>query len=116
MQTTYDIENGFVKIPVEEFEKIQERLEDQLDEIALRHSLEDVEEFYPAQLVEKIINGENGVRVFRLYRGITQNALAEIVGISQAMIVKIENGQSDSSVETIKKIASALDVDVDMII
>lgn len=46
----------------------------------------------------------------------TQEELAKKSGVSVHMIRKIENGESEGSISTIKAIAMALDLDIDMLI
>lgn len=111
----YEIENGYVKLPEATFNAMREELEDLRDHVALERALENIEEFFPGDLIASILNGDNAVRAFRKFRGMTQTQLAEAAGISQAMIVKIENG-ADGSVSTIKNIAAALDVDIDHLV
>lgn len=73
-------------------------------------------EYLPSEVVNAVLDGENKIKVFREYRGMTQEALAEKVNKSVAMIRKLENGSSDGSVSTIKAISDALKVDVEMLI
>ena len=76
------------------------------------------EESFPADLVYRItIDGENPLKVWREYRGLTQQQLAAAVGnISRAYISEIESGKKPGSLKIIKAIASTLKVDVDMIV
>lgn len=52
------------------------------------------------------------IQCLRKDRKLTQEALAELVGIDQKNISKIENGNNYPSPETITAIAGALDVDI----
>jgi transcriptional regulator with XRE-family HTH domain len=45
----------------------------------------------------------------RRYRGTSQKALAELVGTSQPAIARIESGQENITLDTLKRIAHALD-------
>lgn len=71
------------------------------------------EETWPMELVEARARGENPVRVFRKYRGMTMTELTEAAGISQPHLSEIENGKKTGSVEVLKRIALALRVDLD---
>lgn len=51
------------------------------------------------------------VAVHRKHRGITQDALAEAIGMSVDMISRIEAGATGASFATIDKLATALRVD-----
>ncbi|WIY70068.1 helix-turn-helix transcriptional regulator [Aquidulcibacter paucihalophilus] len=71
------------------------------------------EEFVPVALVDAMLAGENPVRAWRRYRGLTIARLAEIAGLSAAYISQIETGTRAGTVETLGRIAAALTVDLD---
>lgn len=71
------------------------------------------EELIPAEFVKRIVAGERPLRVWRDYRGLTQAALAGASGVNRVQISNIEAGAKSGSVETLKKLARALDVAVD---
>jgi DNA-binding XRE family transcriptional regulator len=71
------------------------------------------EETWPMELVTARANGENPIRVFRKYRGLTVTELAEAAGISQPHLSDIENGKKTGSVDVLKRLAVALRVDLD---
>lgn len=73
------------------------------------------DEIIPFELVERRINGENAVKIWREYRGITQEKLAKISGVSRTMIAAIESGYKKGSITTIKKLANALLVDLEQL-
>ena len=52
------------------------------------------------------------VKEFRKQRKITQEKLAEIVGVDNGYISKLEVGQNFPSISTLEKIAQALDVEL----
>ncbi len=68
------------------------------------------QECVPIGVVDRLIAGDNPVRVWREHRGHSLRHLAEI-GIGYPS--QIENGDRKGTVETLKKIAGALDVDLD---
>lgn len=55
--------------------------------------------------------GEN-IRKLRRKKGLTQKRLGEICGIAEPNIRKYENGKQNPKLETVEKIASALEVPV----
>ncbi|WP_317394695.1 helix-turn-helix transcriptional regulator [Faecalicoccus pleomorphus] len=55
---------------------------------------------------------EDKIRRVRLRKGITQNQIAEKIGISQPTYAQWENGKRKPKLETLKKIADALEVPV----
>ena len=67
----------------------------------------------PLELTERRIAGENAVRIWRDYRGLTQEALAKTSNVSRAMIAAIEAGHKTGSIATLKKLATALKVDLE---
>jgi ribosome-binding protein aMBF1 (putative translation factor) len=50
------------------------------------------EELIPSGIVDRILDGENKVRVRREYRGLSNRQLAEKVGISASYMSDIQNG------------------------
>lgn len=82
---------------------------------AARGRSTDEDESYPADLVKRIIDGESPVRVFREYRDLSQSALAEASGVNRVQIADIEAGRKTGSVTTLRKLAAALGVDLDVI-
>ena len=71
------------------------------------------EEAVPAAFANRIIDGESPLRVYREFRGLTQVALAEASGVNRVQIADIEAGRKSGSVETVRKLAAALNVAVD---
>jgi len=91
--------------------------EDMLDILAFDSAKKSTQEFFPKSLVDSLIAGENNLRVYREYRGLTQAALAHESGVSREMIAMIESdqntGKKGGSLTTIKKLAGALRVDIE---
>jgi hypothetical protein len=48
------------------------------------------EEFFPVDLMKQIMGGQSPMKVYRIYRGLTQQALAEGMGISRSYLAEIE--------------------------
>jgi DNA-binding XRE family transcriptional regulator len=71
------------------------------------------EETWPMEIVVAKANGENPIRVYRKYRGMTVSELAAAAGISQPYLSDIESGKKTGSVDVLKRIAIALRVDLD---
>ena len=67
----------------------------------------------PAVFADRILDGENPVRVWRDFRGLTIKALAASAGISAAYLSQIEGGSRVGTVVTMKAIAEALGVTID---
>jgi DNA-binding XRE family transcriptional regulator len=109
----YAIENGFVKVPQKDFESLIDKLEDAQDRLALDKALRQNEERFPGTLVQRMVEGESPLRVFRQYRGLTQQALADAAKVSKTTISELETGRKDGSIKTIARIAEVLNVDID---
>ncbi|MGO9674238.1 MAG: helix-turn-helix domain-containing protein [Methylocella sp.] len=71
------------------------------------------EELVPAEIADRILNGENRIRVWREHRGLTSSALASKAGIAQGFLSQIETGRREGTVETLRKIADALSLMID---
>ncbi|MBX5202242.1 helix-turn-helix transcriptional regulator [Rhizobium sp. NZLR1] len=103
-------------IPEAEYQRLIEALEDRADAEAVRvfnqRLADGEEELMPAEFANRIINGESQIRVWREFRSMTARELAEKAGISAGFLSQIEKGGRDGSFETIKKIATALEISV----
>lgn len=110
----------FAVFPLDVWEKLQERIEE-LQDIAdckeIEARIERGEgEYFPCEVVDAMLDGENTIKLFREYRGLTQAELAGKSDISLSMIKKLECGESEGSIKTIKSIAKALNIDVELLI
>lgn len=105
----YELYNSMVE-EIEDAEDIQEAL-------LIQRKIDSGEmPVYSEEFVDRMLNGENLVKLHREHKGLTQAELAKKIGKSVAMIRKIESGQTEASVSTLKAIAVALDTDVDSLI
>jgi DNA-binding XRE family transcriptional regulator len=101
-------------IPYEEYLELLEKAETLEDTIALERAIAAPdEEAVPQHVVESLLAGENPLKVWRTYRGLTQMQLAEKTGLSQSQIAMIESGEREGTVKVLKRIAKALKVDID---
>ncbi|HYJ78048.1 MAG TPA: helix-turn-helix transcriptional regulator [Longimicrobiaceae bacterium] len=84
-----------------------------MDMAQLLARLQQNEEFARAWVLEepKITLAAN-VAILRSERGLTQQQLAELAGIHQPRIAEIERGDGNPRLKTLARIASALRVDV----
>lgn len=102
-----------LSVPAKTVTQMLEAYEDMLDIIAFDHATKRDEEYFPKELVDRLIAGDNALRVYREYRNLTQQALADVSGVSRDMIAMIETGKKNGSLATAKKLARALDVDIE---
>jgi len=87
--------------------------EDILDVLAYDEAKSANEENFPVELVERLIEGESPLRVYREFRGFTQVQVAQKVSLTQATIAELEKGKQKGSIDTWKALATALNVDID---
>jgi DNA-binding XRE family transcriptional regulator/PHD/YefM family antitoxin component YafN of YafNO toxin-antitoxin module len=71
------------------------------------------EDRIPAEFVDRLIDGENPVRVWREVRGLSAKELAAAAGISAAYISEIETGKKEGSISVLKAISKILRIDLD---
>jgi DNA-binding XRE family transcriptional regulator len=71
------------------------------------------EELIPTEVVDRLLDGSNPVRVWREFRGLSAAELAKSCGVTAAAISQIESGKRKSSVILLKKIARILKVNLD---
>jgi len=91
-----------------------EMLQDSHDYDRIKAALESgEEETIPAELVYSLLDGENPVRVWRGYRQMTQQQLAEAAGISIPYLSQIETGKRKASTDVLSAIARTLQVTLD---
>ncbi|CAD6872285.1 helix-turn-helix domain-containing protein [Methylomonas fluvii] len=116
MSVQFIEQNGqkqYAVVPVADYEKLLEKAE-MLDDIAtFDQALASEDELVPAEIVNRLLNGENKIKVWREHRGLTQAGLAESCNMAQASIAQIECGKRTGTVAVLKKIAEALGVDLD---
>jgi len=101
-----------------EFDAMIDELDDLRETGEIKHTLAAIRvgeiEMIPAEIVNRIVfDGENPIRVYRDWRGMTTKQLGEAVGISHAYISQIETGKRQGTVDVMQKIARALRVNLD---
>jgi DNA-binding XRE family transcriptional regulator len=69
----------------------------------------------PGVVVDRLIAGENPVRVWREHRGMTQIALAQKAGRSRGFLSQLESGQREMSITTLKALAQVLNTDMEFL-
>lgn len=74
------------------------------------------EELIPSDVVYAILDGENPIKVWREYRGLTQQQLADKAGISKPYLSQIETGKRKGTMDILSAIAKALDVSLDDVV
>lgn len=108
---------AFAVMPYDEYQALRELAEDADDLAALvrfakRYSKGDVETV-PSEILDRLLAGESPLRVWREHRGLTAAQLAARVKITPAHVSKLESGNGNPSLAVLRKLAKALDVDID---
>lgn len=117
--TKFKTPNGeeMVVMPAADYARLIEAVEDAEDvaayDDAKRKLASGEEEMVPAEFVNRIIDGENPIRVWREYRGMSVKELAEKTGLTPSYLSQVETGKRAGTVDTLKKIADALRVKID---
>lgn len=120
-----DTPRGEVAIlPRAEYERLK-NIESEADEDAgtvriVRQARKEIAQgalLLPLEVVDRLADGENAVRVLREYRKITQQKLAtsEGVGITQHYLSDLETGKRKGPLELHRKLAQALGVPLDLL-
>jgi DNA-binding XRE family transcriptional regulator len=107
-------------LPYEEYLQLIEQaelLEDIRDFDTISAAVErGEEELIPSEVVYAILDGENPIKVWREYRGLTQQQLAGKVKISKPYLSQIETGKRTGTTEILSAIAKALDVSLEEVV
>ena len=112
--------NDTITIPRAEYDHLLAIAEDMADIVAYDRAkaalAAGTDELVPAAFADRLLNGEQPLRVWRDLRGLTQAALGERAGVNRVQIADIEAGRKSGSVGTIKKLADVLGLSVDDLI
>jgi DNA-binding XRE family transcriptional regulator len=108
-----------VTIGRSDFESLVRTAEDAEDLAALAaHDAEEAQigratarkDYLTADEAEKLLNGENPIRVWREKRGLSQRALAGAAGMQPGYLAEIETERKPGSVDALRRIATVLGV------
>ena len=106
-------------IPYDEYIRLKEEaemLQDVAEYDAAMDALEQGEELISSEVAFAILDGENPIRVWRNFRGFTQQELADRAGISKPYLSQIETGKRTGTADVLVAIAVALGVTIDDVI
>ena len=109
--------NEMVTIPREEYDRLRAAAEDLTDLQTYDRTkaalAEGEDELIPADYVNRLLNGENALRVYRDMRGMTQAALADKASVNRVTVAEIETGRKQGSLTTLRALSNALGVSLD---
>ena len=106
-------------LPVGDYEQLLNISEDKSDILAALDSEKrraNGEEYFPAEMVDRLLAGENALKVWRQYRMLTLRQLGLIVGAASSYLSEIENGKRQGRPALWRKLAEALGVDMEDIV
>ena len=102
----------FVVVPLKDFEQLRHDAE-MLDDVrAYDAAKARKEEAFPSGLADRLVGGENPIRVFREHRGLSQERLAKAAKIARPYLAELESGRKQGSVAVLKRIALALGLEL----
>ena len=109
---------AFAVIPWRDYERLSSGDAEAFmsDEDLYDRAKEEGGESFPADVVDRLLAGENPIRAYRSHRGMTQGELAAAAGVHPVYISQIETGKRAGSAKTLAAIAGALGVAVDDLI
>lgn len=109
--------NEMVTIPKNEYLRLKALEEDLADLQSVAEILQRLnvgeEELIPAAVVHRLLDGQAPLLVWREYRSLSQAELARRSGVNRVQIIDIEAGRKTGSVETLRKLASTLQIEID---
>lgn len=94
-----------------EHDALVRRAEDAIDRAALDRAGDGV--YLPAASVDRLLAGESPIRVFRELRGLTLDELAARSGTTRDHLAALESRRRQPSVRGLRRLADALEVDLD---
>ena len=103
-------------IPYETYQRLvdnAEMLQDIRDYDKAKKAIENGKELIPSEVTYAILDGENPIKVWREYRGLTQHQLADAAGVSKTCLSQIESGERTRHTDVLDAIAKALDLSLD---
>lgn len=108
----------YAVLPYNEYLKLLELVEDVRDTAdaieANRQLVSGEDEAIPSNVAARLIAGEDHpLKVWREYRGLTQEALGHSASVGKSYISQIEAGSKTGSAKVLKALAEALRVDMD---
>jgi DNA-binding XRE family transcriptional regulator len=98
-------------IPYKEYQQFieaMEMIEDLQAFDAAKQRIAAGEELIPSQITYAILDGANPIRVWRTYRGLTQQQLADKAGISKPYLSQLESGKRTGTTDVLNALAQAL--------
>jgi antitoxin component HigA of HigAB toxin-antitoxin module len=104
-------------VPAAIWEQVKGMVEDAEDAAAYAEAVaRDDGVRIPLAVVKAELAGAHPVKAWREHRGLTLQALADAAGVSKPYVSQIEGGKRAGTAATLKKLAGALGVPVDVLV
>jgi DNA-binding XRE family transcriptional regulator len=108
----------YAVVPIETYRRLVELAEDMEDIRAYDRAMAEIDrgedEVVPGAVAARLLRGDvHPLRIWREYRGLTQEALAEAAGVGKSYISQIEAGKKTGAVRVLRTLAETLAVDIE---
>ncbi|MCM0081280.1 helix-turn-helix domain-containing protein [Geomonas sp. Red32] len=107
----------YAVIPFEDYQHYLELLDDEADAKAIAAFSQEYAAgkafVVPDEIMRRELAGESPIKLWREYRGMTQQELADRTGISKPYVSQIENGKRQGTIEKLSAISRSLGVPLD---
>jgi XRE family transcriptional regulator, regulator of sulfur utilization len=110
---TYDLAHGGRPVVGSKFADYEREVE-QRASVDERELLDVFDQHYVEER-DRVFGVQHALAVARERKGLTQKQLAELSGVQQSEISKIERGQINPTIETVARIAAPLDAHVALV-
>jgi len=101
---------AFAVLPIAEYQRL---LIDEGNRVSARIASGE-EETLPAEFVAALVDGKtHPLRLWRRHRGLTLAALAKACGVTRSALSQLESRRTQASAALLKRLAEALDCDMD---
>ena len=111
----YEGKPAFVVVPFNEYQELMALKRHMSDEELYLQAISREEEYFPEEIVQRVLQGHSPIRVYREYRNMSQEELAKKIGKTKQYISMLEKGERVGTIRTLKQIAEALNIEVDML-
>jgi len=117
VETQFIEQNGepdFVVLPIAEWHRLTEHLQDLEDALDIATVMNDRNRrTIPAAVVDRLLDDEHPLEGWREHRGLSRAELAARAGLTPGHIGHLETGRRHGTPDTLRRLATALDVTVD---
>lgn len=107
---------AFAVLPYDEYEALLDIFDELSDVHDYNIAMNTETENIPAHVVDKLLDGQNPLKVWREYRNLTQAEVAKDVEISVPFLSQIETNKRMPSLRIYQKLANTLGVSLDVLV